>query len=142
MSANVTPIFVGSFFDQNTAIAAADGVVAKDIMAVSDLDQRVDVINLSTDDTAAKLFNLLIHDGVSAQVISNFPTVAAAGTAALGVTASLNVLAHANMAGVSKYDTAGNRYILVPAGSKLQIGAVAALTTGKTAWVYVQGGRF
>jgi len=142
MAVNNEPLLIGVLFDLGSTIAAADTTTVKDIMAAPDADTRVDVINVTTDDTAVSLLKLWMHDGTTATLLGNVPMATTAGNTALGATPALNVLSHANMAGIVKVDAGGNKFILVPSGSKLQMSAVAALTSGKTAWIYCQGGKF
>ena len=56
--------------------------------------------------------------------------------------AATNLLAHANLAPFTGYDAAGNRFLELPMGWKLQAALVALPTSGKTANVQARWGTY
>ena len=143
MAANTDPIFIGSITAKITSFPAATSTTEADIIDVdATLDRRIDCISIATDDTAVSLFNLYLSDGTNDFPLTNVPVSITAGATALGATAPVNVLAHANLASFVQADSAGNKFMNLPKGWKLRGKFNAALTTGKTAWVAVRGGKY
>ncbi len=138
MAANKEPLFIGSI---NGKITELSDTTETDIFVGDSVEAtRVDVLAVSTDDTADKDLILLFHDGTASKKASTVKIPLTSGlTNAL---APVNLITSAQMAPHVCADAAGNRFLNLPPGWKIRAQEAAAPTSGKKMWVFARGGKY
>ena len=138
MAANKEPLFVGSI---NGTITELSDTTETDIFVGDSVEAtRVDVLAVSTDDTADKDLIILFHDGTASKKATTVKIPLTSGlTNAL---APVNLITSAQMAPHVCADAAGNRFLNLPPGWKIRAQEAAAPTSGKKIWVFARGGKY
>jgi hypothetical protein len=138
MAANKEPIFIGSITGQITELSDSTETVvfAGDATEAT----RVDVLAVSTDDTADKDLIILFHDGTASKKAATVKIPLSSGST--NALASVNVLASAMLAAHVQADAAGNKFLNLPPGWSIKVQEAAAPTSGKKMWVFARGGKY
>jgi hypothetical protein len=136
------PIFVGGMSGKLTQFTSANGATFADI-TTADVNGpvRIDSLSVSNDDTAAGVLQLKLSDGTNAYPVA-LAAVPANSLVNTGASAPLSLLAAANLAPFVGTDAAGNKFLELPQGWKLQAALVAAPTAGKTFNVQARWGVY
>ena len=138
MAANTDPIFIGQIIGAITELSDTTETVVFPGDATE--STRVDVLAVSTDDTADKDLVLLFFDGTASKKAATIKIPLTSGlTNAL---ASVNVLASSMLAAHVMADAAGNTYLNLPPGWSIKAQEAAAPTSGKKMWVFARGGKY
>ncbi|MDO9082913.1 MAG: hypothetical protein Q7U56_06485 [Humidesulfovibrio sp.] len=138
MAANKEPLFIGSI---SGTITELSDTTETDIFVGDAVEAtRVDVLAVSTDDTADKDLIILFHDGTASKKATTVKIPLTSGlTNAL---APVNLITSAQMAPHVCADAAGNRFLNLPPGWKIRAQEAAAPTSGKKMWVFARGGKY
>jgi hypothetical protein len=138
MAANKEPIFIGSILGKLTELSdTTETIVFQGDSAES---TRVDVLAVSTDDTADKDLVVLFHDGTASRKAATVKIpLTSGGTNAI---AAVNVLGSSMLAAQVMVDACGNRFLNLPPGWSIRAAAAAAPTSGKKMWVSARGGKY
>jgi len=110
-----------------------------DVMDVDDIyDQRVDVFSVTSNYGSALVTNVWINSGGTSYQIGQKSITANAGNS---TTAGIEILS--SIPNIAKLtDNAGNLYINIPKGFKLQISATSAPTTTTLITYFVSGAKY
>lgn len=138
MAANKEPIFIGGITGKITELS--DTTETAVFSGDATESTRVDVLAVSTDDTANKDLVLLFHDGAAGKKASTVSIPANAGNT--NAIAPVNLITHAQMAPHVVVDAAGNKYLNLPPGWSIRAAEAAAPTAGKKMWVFARGGKY
>ncbi|MHC1700051.1 MAG: hypothetical protein AB9900_03600 [Humidesulfovibrio sp.] len=138
MAANTDPIFIGQISGKITELSDTTETVvfAGDATEAS----RVDVLAVSTDDTADKDLIVLFHDGTASSKAALVKIPLTSGMT--NAIASVNVLGSSMLAAHVQTDAAGNRYLNLPPGWSIKAQEAAAPTSGRKMWVFARGGKY
>ena len=138
MAANKEPLFVGSI---NGTITELSDTTETDIFVGDSVEAtRVDVLAVSTDDTADKDLIILFHDGTASKKATTVSIPINAGNT--NAIAPVNLLAHTQLAAHVCTDAAGNKFLNLPPGWSIRAQEAAAPTAGKKMWVFARGGKY
>jgi hypothetical protein len=135
--ANNKPIFVGEIYGKNVTLT--DTTLTDIFVGDVSLCTRVDVIAITTDEASNQNIRLYFHDGTASRIASTLQIPLGAGTTYN--IPPLSVLAHTNMAPHVITDGAGNKFIDLPPGWKIQA-QMSVLTGGKNVFVLTRGGTY
>lgn len=136
------PIFCGSMSGKVTQFSNATGTTFADVTtADANGPVRIDSLTVSNDDATAGVLCLKMSDGALAYPVA-MVAVAANSLLNTGANAPLNLLAATNLAPFVGTDAAGNKFLELPQGWKLQAALVAAPTSGKTFVVQARWGAY
>lgn len=115
-----------------TTIQPADTTAIKDVLTAGTNDTIVRAVNCVSDDTAAVNLRVFIYDGSASRQIGTVNIPIASGTN--GTASSVDVI---NMSSIPSLPLDGNgkRILLLKTGHKLQVAALATVTSGKTVTV-------
>ena len=133
--ANTDPIYVLSSNMAEVLFQVGDGTTPKDLVSAGSNGTKVLSIACTSDDTAAVVMGLYVHDGTSAYLVGRTTVPMASGTD--GTTASVNLLDATKMPWL---DADGEFFI--PSGYKLQVAPVAAVTVAMTVTVVCFAGDY
>ncbi|OGR34713.1 MAG: hypothetical protein A2051_04515 [Desulfovibrionales bacterium GWA2_65_9] len=138
MAANTDPIFIGSIIGKITELSDTTETVV--FAGDATESTRVDVLAVSTDDTADKDLIILFHDGTASRTAAlvNVP-LSSGNTNAI---ASVNVLGSSMLAAQIMTDASGNTFLNLPPGWSIRAQEAAAPSTGKKMWVFARGGKY
>lgn len=125
MAANTTPIFPLSIQTSAVSFANADGTSEKTIVTAGSEGTRIDVLLVTSDDTTARVFRLLVNNGTTSFIVGEVSVPVGAGTD--GATLSVKVLAASVLPWL---DSSGSLFL--KAGWTLKAAAKVAVTSGKT----------
>jgi hypothetical protein len=92
--------------------------------------QHVNGLVITQTGTASLVAQLNAHDGTTSIPLCTFTVAAYAGTKSDGSVPNVNALAQANLAGPAQVDAAGNKFLELPPGWKLQLTCLTAPTGG------------
>lgn len=138
MAANKEPIFIGSISGKITEFSDQ---TETDIFIGDTVEStRVDVLAVSTDDTADKDLTILFHDGTASKKATTVKIPLSSGIT--NAIAPVNLIIHAQMAPHVCTDAAGNKFINLPPGWKIRAQEAASPTSGKKMWVFARGGKY
>lgn len=138
MAANTDPIFIGSITGQITELTDTTETIIFSGDATE--STRVDVLAVSTDDTADKDLIILFHDGTASRKAATIKIpLSSGGTNAI---ASVNVLGSSMLAAHVMADASGNTFLNLPPGWSIKAQEAAAPTSGKKMWVFARGGKY
>lgn len=135
MSGNTHPIFIRQPKGAEVTFVNADGVTAKDLISAGNDGTKITAIAVTSDDTSARVVQLLIHDGATAYLVGSVPVPTLTGTD--GVNAAIDIL---NPSYLPWLDSEGA--FTIPAGYKVQVKPTVAITAAKTLTVVAFGGDF
>ncbi|MBU1040716.1 MAG: hypothetical protein KKF77_06435 [Proteobacteria bacterium] len=138
MAANTDPIFIGSISGKITELSDTTETVV--FAGDATESTRVDVLAVSTDDTADKDLILLFFDGTASKKAATVKIPLTSGMT--NAIASVNVLASSMLSAHVQVDAAGNKYLNLPPGWSLMAQEAAAPTSGKKMWVFARGGKY
>ncbi|MDQ7836074.1 MAG: hypothetical protein RDU24_11885 [Humidesulfovibrio sp.] len=138
MAANKEPIFIGQITGKITELA--DTTETDIFVGDAEESTRVDVLAVSTDDTADKDLVLYFHDGTASKKATTVKIPLSSGST--NTIAPVNLLAASQMAPFVQADASGNKYINLPPNHKLRAAEAAAPTAGKKMWVFARGGKY
>ena len=125
-----------------TQFTNANGTTLADITtADANGPTRIDSLSMSNDDTVAGVLQIKISDGTNAYPVAMVP-VPANSLVNTGATVPVNLMTHANLSPFTGSDAAGNKFLELPKGWKLQAALVAAPTSGKTFNVQARWGVY
>ena len=137
-----TAIYCG---DQGALTTQFDNANSTGILDITTADAngpiRLDSLAVSTDDTAARVMYIYLHNGTTAYKIAAI-AIAANSLLDTGANSPLDILRSTNMKPFVVYDSAGNPNFEIKAGSKLQASMVAAPTSGKIFNVIAHWGKY
>lgn len=138
MAANKEPIFIGNISGKITELS---DTTETDIFVSDSVEStRVDVLAVSTDDTADKDLVILFHDGTASRKAATVKIPLTSGlTNAL---AAVNVLGSSMLAAHVQADASGNTFLNLPPGWSIKAQEAAAPTSGKKMWVFARGGKY
>lgn len=138
MAANTDPIFIGSINGKITELSDTTETVV--FAGDATESTRVDVLAVSTDDTADKDLIILFYDGTASKkaALVKIP-LTSGGTNAL---AAVNVLGSSMLAAHVMADAAGNKFLNLPPGWSIKAQEAAAPTSGKKMWIFARGGKY
>lgn len=135
-------IFCGDMAGKLTQFSTANGTVFADITtADANGPVRLDSLSISNDDSVAGVLQLKLSDGANAYAVALI-ALPANSLLNTGANAPLNLLAAANLAPLVGLDGAGNRFLELPKGWKLQAALLAAPSSGKTFTVQARWGAY
>jgi len=138
MAANKEPIFVGSI---NGKITELSDTVETEVFSGDPTEStRVDVLAVSTDDTADKDLIILFHDGTASRKATMVKIPLNSGNT--NALAPVNLFASAQLAPHVCADAAGNKFLNLPPGWSIRVAEAAAPTSGKKMWVFARGGKY
>lgn len=131
-------------FPQTLAAAAvifvnADGTAAKDLISAGADDSRITSLVAASDDTSAVNVQILLHDGTNARLLGTTRVATLSGTD--GAAPSVDLINSTSIPGLP-VDANGKRYLPLPAGSKIQVAPLAAITAAKTLSVTALGEHY
>lgn len=136
------PIFVGGMAGKLTQFTSVNGATFADVTAADGSGPvRIDSLSVSNDDTTAGVLQLRLHDGVNAYTVAMVP-VPANSLVTTGATSPLNLLTATNVQPFVGADAAGNRFLELPQGWKLQAAMAVAPGSGKTFSVQARWGQY
>jgi hypothetical protein len=138
MAANKEPIFIGKITGKVTELS--DTTETEVFQGDAMESTRVDVLAVSTDDTADKDLIVLFHDGTASRKAATVKIPLSSGNT--NTLAPANLLTEARMAPHVCVDAAGNRFINLPPGWTIRAQEAAAPTAGKKMWVFARGGTY
>ena len=138
MAANTDPIFIGQISGKITELSDTTETVV--FAGDATESTRVDVLAVSTDDTADKDLVILLHDGTASKKAATVKIPLTSGMT--NAIASVNVLGSAMLAAHVQADAAGNTYLNLPPGWSIRASEAAAPTAGKKMWVFARGGKY
>jgi len=138
MAANKEPIFIGQITGKITELA--DTTETDIFVGDAAESTRVDVLAVSTDDTADKDLVLYFHDGTTSKKATTVKIPLNSGNT--NAIAPVNLLAATQMAPFVQADASGNKFINLPPSHKLRAAEAAAPTAGKKMWVFARGGKY
>jgi len=138
MTANKEPIFIGSISGKLTELG--DQTEADIFSGDAAESTRVDVLAVSTDDTADRDLVVLFHDGAASRPAGVVKIPLNSGNT--NALAPVNLLGHAQLAAHVCADASGNRFINLPPGWSIRAREAAAPTSGKKMWVFARGGKY
>lgn len=138
MAANKEPIFIGQISGKITELFdTTETVIFQGDVSES---TRVDVLAVSTDDSADKDIVILFHDGTASKQASIVKIPLSSGNT--NALASVNLLTSAQMASYVVADSSGNKFINLPPGWSIKAKEAQAPTSGKKMWVFARGGKY
>lgn len=117
----------------------ADSTTAKTVFTAGSNDSICDMMTLCTDDTSSVNMHLYANDGSTNYLIGTVRAVTLSGTD--GAANAIDMLNSTACPHLSIND-AGKRCIKVKTGWVLKVAPVAAVTSGKTAWIFAAGDDF
>lgn len=135
MAANTQPIFVKSANNAEVTFVNGDGTTAKDLVSAATDGTKIFAINVTSDDTSARIMQVLIHDGTTAYLIGSVNVPTLAGTD--GTTPAVNLLDPTQIPGL---DADGELFLKT--GYKLQCKPTVAVTAAKTVSVVCLGADY
>lgn len=138
MAANKEPIFIGSISGKITELS--DTTETDIFVGDATESTRVDVLAVSTDDTADKDLILYFHDGTASKKATTVKIPLSSGNT--NALAPVNLLASEQMAPFVQADASGNKFINLPPNHKIRAAEAAAPTSGKKMWVFARGGKY
>ena len=133
--ANTDPIYILSSNIAEVLFQTGDGTTPKDLVSAGTNGTKILSIACTSDDTAAAVMGLYVHDGTSAYLVGRTTVPTLSGTD--GVAAAVNLMAVSKMPWL---DADGEFFI--PSGYKLQVAPVAAVTAAKTVTVVCFAGDY
>lgn len=123
-----------------TPAAASNSVTnLVQLMAGGTNGVNLEMVSVTSTDTVANSLYLVFNDGTYSYVMGCIPVAAAAGTNSS--TPAVQGLNPQYLPGLS-YDSAGNPYFNVPAGTTLYVGVATAVSSGKQIAAFAGGGAF
>lgn len=135
MSANTNPIFINKANNQEATFVNADGTTAKDLIVAGADGTKINGIAVTSDDTSARVLQLLVHDGSTAYLVGSVNVPTLAGTD--GTTPGIELLSATLMPWL---DSEGGFFI--PSGYKIQVKPTVAVTAAKTVTIVGFGGNY
>lgn len=80
MPANTVPIFPLTIQNSAVSFANADGTVEKTLVTAGSFGTRIDSISVTSTDTSARTFSLILNDGSTSYKVGEIPVAIGAGT--------------------------------------------------------------
>lgn len=135
MAVNTQPIFVKTANNAEATFVNADGTTPKDLIIAPTDGTKIFAINVTSDDTATVNMKVFLHDGSTAYLLGTVAVPTLAGTN--GSAPAVNVLDPTAIPGL---DADGELFL--PAGYKIQVAPLAAVTAAKTVTVVGLGANY
>jgi hypothetical protein len=133
MAANTTPIFPLTIQTYAVAVVPADTTTEKTLVTAGAYGTRIDVISVTSTDTSAQTFKVLVNDGATSYQIGEVVVPITSGTD--GVTLAVKAL---NTSFFPWLDSSGS--IFLEAGWKLNVACKSTVTVAKqVTWVAFAG---
>lgn len=146
MAGTSTPIFPQTIKNYAVQILPADTTALKTVVTGATNGTKVEMINISSTDTAARDVQFFLNDGTTSYLLCTLPIPANSGNTnallAQGLLASLT--------GTFPYlpffqfplDSNGNRYVYVASGWTLKAAVLTTVTAAKAISIVAQAGDF
>jgi hypothetical protein len=119
-------------------IVNADGTANKTVLTTTNAGKLV-ALNICSTDTVSRVISIWLTRSGTAYLLGSVTVPAAAGTD--GTNATVNALSRSLMPGLPT-DNDGQPYILLLASDKIEVSAVVAIASTKTATVSAQYAEF
>jgi hypothetical protein len=133
MAANTTPIFPLTIQNSAVAVLPADTTTEKTLVTAGSFGTRIDAISVTSTDTAAQTFKVLLNDGATSYQVGEVVVPATSGTD--GITLAVKAL---NTPFLPWLDSSGSLFL--KNGWKLNVACKATVTTAKQiTWVAFAG---
>lgn len=134
MAVNHDPVLLGKVQNWPKRVVNADSTNAVTLIPSTTDGALVNTICVTSDDTVARTFQLIIHDGTNDDVVGEFTVPAGAGT---GTTVPVRLLDHTLFPWLDR-----SGYLLLSAGKSLKVRAKVAVTAAKIVYFYATGGEY
>lgn len=132
---NTTPIFVGTVDTQFQTFQLADSTTSKVIYTAGAAGGRLDNVSITSTDTVARVFNVIVNDGSTDHVVGTVNVPIGAGT--VSGTASVSLLSTLNL---SWLNASGS--IFLKTALTIKLAAQIAVSSGKLIDVVSFAGEF
>ena len=135
MPANTSPIFPLVVQTSAATIVNADGTGEKTLVTAGANGTRIDVVSITSTDTAAVMLTVLVHDGTTSYAVGEIAVPAGSGTN--GSTPAIKGLSAESLPWL---DASGSLFL--KAGWSLRVAAKAAITSTKTVTLVAFSGDY
>ena len=135
MPANTAPIFPLVVQTSAATITNADGTGEKTLVTAGANGTRIDVVSITSTDTAAVMLTVLVHDGTTSYAVGEIAVPAGAGT-----NGSALAVKGLSLAFLPWLDASGSLFL--KAGWSLRVAAKAAITSTKTVTLVAFSGDY
>ena len=135
MPANTSPIFPLVVQTSAATITNADGTGEKTLVTAGANGTRIDVVSITSTDTAAVMLTVLVHDGTTSYAVGEIAVPAGAGT-----NGSALAVKGLSLAFLPWLDASGSLFL--KAGWSLRVAAKAAITSTKTVTLVAFSGDY
>ena len=135
MPANTSPIFPLVVQTSAATIVNADGTGEKALVTAGANGTRIDVVSITSTDTAAVMLTVLVHDGTTSYAVGEIAVPAGAGT-----NGSALAVKGLSLAFLPWLDASGSLFLRT--GWSLRVAAKAAITSTKTVTLVAFSGDY
>ena len=135
MPANTAPIFSLVVQTSAATITNADGTGEKTLVTAGANGTRIDVVSITSTDTAAVMLKVLVHDGTTSYAVGEIAVPAGAGT-----NGSALAVKGLSLAFLPWLDASGSLFLRT--GWSLRVAAKAAITSTKTVTLVAFSGDY
>ena len=140
MAGTATPIFPQTIRNVAVQVANADGTTKKSLLAGGTNGTKLEMLNVSSTDTAAQVFYLYMYDGTIYHLITTINVPASSGNAS--TTVPVDFFKNTQLTTLPS-DTNGNRYLYIASGWTLYVGlTTGTVTSGKIVDFFGHAGDF
>lgn len=140
MAVSNLPIFPVVIQSALQTFVAVDATTLKTIVTAGTNGTKVELLSVTSTDTAAKDIQLWINDGTTSALLGTASIIATSGF--INSAPAISLFNALNTSGqpliMSTFDSNGNKYLYLKTGWSLKVGTTANVTAAKTIYVTAQ----